>query len=186
MPNAFDDIPSAEVQNAFADLPVVAGDVDKTSGAPYSVRSAVSGSSKPTDKLATLREFYPDARMADDGNFIFTDPTTKQQTQFNPEGLDVGDIVEFGRGAAEFVGGAIGGGAAIVAGQAGPQVAVPEEIFTVPAAVGAGATAAGEAYDLFAKSIFPIHDTRNALETLTSGGATFVLNAAGQKLGEEL
>lgn len=174
------------VSSQFGGTPVevVQSDIDRKRGAPTNVRNAIAAAQRPEDKLTALRSFYPDARPIEGGNYVFTDPRTNQQTLFNPEGLDVGDITEFGRGAAELLGGGIGGAIPLVAGQLGPQAALPEEIVTVPAGVGLGATIAGNIYDMATRSIFGVPDTRSAIEVVGDDAAGVLVNAVGQKLGE--
>ena len=166
----------------FGGIPVRKGDLDPTTGAPARVRSAIA-SAPVGDKLEALRKFYPDARQEED-NYVFTNPETGRPTRFNPEGFDVGDIAEYGRVGAELIGGAIGGGGALLAGQLGPQIATPEEAITVPLGVGLGAAIGGGIYDLTARGIYGIADSRDALEKVASSTASVVMNAAGQKLGE--
>ncbi len=164
--------------------PVVSENIDVTKGAPLSVRSAVASAQRPEDKLTALQSFYPDAQLYKGDNYVFTDPKTNRPTLFNPEGLDYGDFAEFGRGAAELAGGGIGGAIAVVGGQLGPQVAIPEEIFTVPAAVGLGATIAGDLYDMMLRGIYDVKDTRSSIEIVGQDVSSIMLNAVGQKLGE--
>lgn len=166
----------------FGGIPVRSTDLDPTTGAPARVRSAIAAA-PIGDKLTALRQFYPDARQEGD-NYVFTNPETGRPTTFNPEGLDVGDVAEFGRGAAEFAGGAIGGGLALLAGQLGPQIATPEEAVTVPLGVGLGAATAGDIYDLAIRGIYDIEDSRSALERASGSVGSAIVNATGQKLGE--
>ena len=161
-----------------------AGNIDIKKGAPTSVRSAVASTQRPEDKLTALRSFYPDAQLYEGDNYVFTDPETKRPTLFNPEGLDFGDITEFGRGGAELLGGGIGAATAIAGGQLGPQVATPEELVTVPAAVGVGAAIGGDLYDMMTRGIFGVEDTRRATEIAGDELTTVMVNAAGQRLGE--
>lgn len=174
------------IQESSSELPdgfTLIEEVDETSGAPNSVRMAVAAAKTPEDKLATLRNYYPDAQEHE-GNFLFTDPGTGRKTIFNPEGFELGDALEFGREAAEIAGGGIGGAVAAVGGQLGPQALTPEELVTVPAAVGVGATIAGNLYDTLARGIFDVEDTRGAVELAGDGAITTMANATGQRLGE--
>ena len=62
--------------------------IDTKTGAPANVRASVSAAQKPNDKLATLKNFYPDAVPVEvldpdngaikygRGNFVFTNPET--------------------------------------------------------------------------------------------------------------
>jgi hypothetical protein len=106
-------------------------------GAPYTVRGVV-GSARDPDKLATLKRYYPDAEQTDDGNFIFTDPTNKKRTLYNPKGLDLGDFASLVRQYAETIGGTVGGGAGFVAGGIGGALL----------GAGAGQAVAGKAVDV--------------------------------------
>ena len=121
--------------------------IDEERGAPARIRTAVGASKKPDDKLATLKAYYPDAQPWGADNFVFTDPDTGNRTLYNPKGLDVGDVSENARMVFEFLGGSAGGAFAAVAGQMGPQIATPEEIVTIPLAVGGGAAMGGQIYD---------------------------------------
>ena len=52
-------------------------------GAPLDVRAVVSSFNKKEDKLKALQQFYPGASSTDgtalgEGNFIYTDPDTKE------------------------------------------------------------------------------------------------------------
>lgn len=160
--------------------------IDDEAGAPISVRNAVAASVTPGDKLSTLQNYYPDARSWGDDNFLFTDPKTGNNTLFNPKGMDMGDISEQGRLIAEFLGGFMGGTAATVGGQLGPQIATPEEIVTVPLAIGAGAAVGAQAYDAFAGIFYPHEETRGAVERVGSAGVDVMANAVGQRAGDLL
>ena len=104
--------------------------VDTKTGAPANVRAAVSGAQSPDDRLATLKNFYPDALPVEVfdpqdgaakfgfGNFVYTSPETGQLTLFDEDlrifGMPVPglrDLVDVGPEIAETVG-AIGGGIA--------------------------------------------------------------------------
>jgi hypothetical protein len=159
-------------------------DVDEESGAPLRVRAAVGASVKPEDKLATLQTYYPDAKEWGDGNYRYTDQSTGNMTLFNPKGIDMGDVSENARMVFEFLGGAAGGTAAVVSGQLGPQIATPEELVTVPAAVGVGAAAGGQLFDAAANVFFPNVETRTIMEQTADMGIDVMANAVGQRLGE--
>ncbi len=165
----------------------LAGDVDGVRGAPAEVRAAVSTSRKPTDQLATLQNYYPDARPYGDDNFIYTDPETNRQTVFNPEGFDMGDVVEYGRLVPEIIGG-IGGG---IAGAAGGS-AVPVVGTTAGGITGAalGAETAGQGYDWLLRKFLDVEDTRTVTEQLGDAaintGVNFIGGAAGEVAGKML
>ncbi len=160
--------------------------IDQERGAPTRIRSAVGASKKPDDKLATLQKYYPDATPWGVDNFVFTDPDTKNKTLFNPKGLDMGDVSESARMLFEFVGGSIGAGAAVVAGQLGPQIATPEEIITVPLAAGLGAAAGGQVYDVMADMFYPHEETRTFLQETADVGIEVLANTVGHRVGDLL
>lgn len=158
--------------------------IDTTTGAPTGVRAAVSAAKSPEDKLATVQQFFPDAREHGEDNFVFTNPQTGELTAFNAEGLDIGDIVEWGRSISEMLGGAVGGAIALAGGQAGPQVATPEELVTIPAATGVGAAAGGQLWDTAVNSMYPVQDTRGALEQGLDVAQDIAVNTVGHRAGE--
>ena len=101
--------------------------IDTKTGAPGNVRAAVSAAQTPDDRLATLKNFYPDALPVEVldpqdgaakfgyGNFVFTNPETGKPTLFDEDlrifGIPVPglrDLVDVGPEIAETVG-AIGG-----------------------------------------------------------------------------
>jgi hypothetical protein len=96
----------------------------------------------------------------------------------------MGDVHESGRMIFEFLGGSIGGAVALVGGQLGPQVATPEEIVTVPAAVGVGAAAGGKTYDVITDLFYPNVETRGVVEQAADVGIDILANAVGQRAGE--
>lgn len=167
--------------------------IDTRSGAPPYIRAIVGSSYKPEDKLATLQKYYPDAQPYDDGNFIYTNPETGNPTLYNPKGIDTGDIASIAREGTITIGSGIGatlaGGAALVAGQLGPQVATPEEIVTVPLAAaagsGLGSGIAANGFDFLMNSFGLKVDTTTAKERLVQTG-TEVLAASGGELGGRL
>lgn len=158
--------------------------LDRSRGAPASIRSAAASAPTDQDRLSFLKKYYPDIQSYKEDNYVFTDPETKRPTLYNPEGLDLGDVAEFGRGTAELLGGGIGAAVATVGGQLGPQIATPEEIVTVPAAAGAGAALAGNIYDTLTRSIFDVPDTRSALASVGDEGISVMANAIGQRAGD--
>ena len=126
--------------------------VDKETGASILNRlkmSAIPSGQNNVEKLKTLRKFFPNARMGKDdkGNFVgfeFINPQTNQWTRMNPEGFDVGDIVEFGRSFAGMIGEAVGGFGGAIAG--GGVASVPGAV------VGAGLGNAS-AKDLYSRGV---------------------------------
>ena len=79
-------------------------------------------------------------------------------------------------------GGALAAGGALVAGQLGPQVLAPEEIFTVPVAFAGGASAASTGYwvmqgqgNIFRETIMSGVEPNNARMIASLGGAAYGL-----------
>ena len=157
-------------------------------GAPLDIRAIVSSYTKKEDQLKALRQYFPDASSTDgtslgEGNFIYQDPDTKEMKFFNPQGLDLGDVVEFGREAVQTVGGMIGGSIATVAGQTGPQVFTPEEMITVPAGAALGSELASKGYDIAMDAIIPETISRGDVAERIVGSAE---NVMGEMVGGKL
>tara|TARA_R100001377_G_scaffold85187_1_gene70701 strand:+ start:663 stop:2771 length:2109 start_codon:yes stop_codon:yes gene_type:complete len=126
--------------------------VDSETGAPAKVRKVVSSFKTPSQQLEALRKFFPDAESTSgtelgDDNFLYTDPSTNSPTLYNPSGFDSGDLIEYGREAFMIPAGVAGGAVALAAGQMGPQIALPEEILTIPAGAALASEGAGQIYD---------------------------------------
>ncbi len=148
--------------------------IDRESGAPPGVRAVVGPDSrKPQDRLATLQQYYPDARAFGDDNLMFTDPETGRPTLMNPPGPDWGDLASYARTFAETVGG-IGGG----------MVGAPMGPGGVAVGAGAGAAGAGQLYDLGMQLLTPRVDSRSTNEVVTSQAQDFAMNALFQRLGD--
>ena len=134
--------------------------IDTSTGAPKKVRAIVGNFDDPTRRLEAIKQYYPDAvstagtPMGED-NFIYTNPATGQKTLYNPKGLDMGDYVSVGRDIVSGVAGTVGGAAALVGGQLGPQAATPEEFVTVPAAAALASEGAGQLYDRAVDAFLP-------------------------------
>ena len=169
--------------------------IDTKTGAPANVRASVSAAQKPNDKLATLKNFYPDAVPVEvldpdngaikygRGNFVFTNPETGQLTLFDEDlrlfGMPVPglrDFVDVGPEIAETagaIGGAIGGG--ILGAPGGPMGVGAGEVLSE----GVGSATAREAYigilDFFGET----EDNRTGMERLFDYGTTAGINAAG-------
>jgi len=122
--------------------------IDKKRGSPATVRAVVDELDNQEDKLATLKNYYPDAAFYGEDNFIYTDPETGKFTLHNPIGLDAGDFAGYARTASEAFFGTAAGFGAFAAGQMGPQAFLPEEAITVPLAVAAGTEFGARAFDL--------------------------------------
>jgi len=179
--------PIGYVRVDSGDLPAIDFDsfkpvkIDKVTGAPASIRAVVGAARTPQDKLITVQQYYPDAEPYGDGNFIFMDPASGNETLFNPEGMDLGDISEAGRLAFEFVGGGIGGAIPAIVGQIPPATATPEEIFTVPLGVGMGTEIGGQVYDSFMGLINPVADSRTNRKMIVDAANNIGLNTVMHK-----
>lgn len=144
-------------------------------GAPVSVRAAV-GSVPAQARLQTIRKFFPDAEDLGNGNFIYTDPRTKQPTIYNRPGLDVGDIASLPAEVGEFIGSAAGGAAGGTAGAVGGP---PGVLAGTMAGSGAGGTIGREFVQRGMMSALGVEDPRTAGEQATEAATTFGLNAIG-------
>lgn len=117
--------------------------LDNKTGAPKKIRATVSAYKKPEDKLKLIKKYYPDAIPFGSGNYVFTNPKTKQPTLFNPGGFDLGDVFEYGRIGAELIGGGLGAAAG--------GLTTSPTVVGVPVGVAAGgaggSVVAGEIYD---------------------------------------
>lgn len=156
-------------------------------GSTLSLQNDVSKGKTPQDRLTILRRRHPDAAMDSQGGYIYTDHTGSKRT-LNAEGADLGDIAASnpGRMGMEMIGGAIGGGIALIAGQMGPQALTPEELVTVPTAYGIGAAMGGELFDIGGKIFDDVPDTRGIDQHFIDAGIDFVSNAVGLRAGDML
>ncbi len=164
--------------------------IDRDRGAPAVVRTYVGNLDNPADRLATLRNYYPDAQPYGNDNFVFTDPTTGRPTLYNPAGLDWADVASVGR---DITQGVFATGGAIVGGAGGVAAGLPTgpgALLTggagAAAGAGAGNAIGGQVYDGFI-ALFAgdqLVDSRTAGNRLARAGLDFVLGAAGQRLGE--
>lgn len=162
--------------------------LDTKTGAPPYIRALVGSVRKPEDRLKTLQKYYKDAEPFGDNNFTFTNPETGLKTVYNPKGLDGGDFPSLAREAlitaGSVVGGTLAGGGAIVAGQAGPQIVTPEELVTVPLAIGAGSGLGGalgaSAFDTIALALGLKVDTRTPKEMALEAAGEVSLGIAGE------
>ncbi len=176
--------------------------VDIKTGAPGSVRAAVSAAQKPDDRLATLKQFYPDALPVEvfdpqngaarfgRGNFVYTNPENGQLTLFDEDlrlfGLSVPglrDFIDVGPEIAETVGavgGAIAGG---TVGTAGGPVGIGTGIV---AGEGLGSATAREAYIAILDFFGETEDSRTGGERLRDFGTTTAINAVGGPIVNKL
>lgn len=149
-------------------------DFKNMQGSPLAVRRAV-GQAPSEKRLEVLKQFYPQAQTAQQlfaknpsipevlgvtledvgkDNFFYVD--NGKLEIFNKPGffrgkfpfVDTGDIEERGRDVASALGGIVGGSTAIIGGQLGPQMATPEEIYTVPTGAALGSEIAARGYDV--------------------------------------
>ena len=112
------------------------------------------------------------------------DPPGFIQSVFPPK-IDVGDIAEAGRDVVSTIGGGLGGTAAFLAGQAGPQIATPEEIYTVPLAAALGAETAGQLYDTTMSMFTPGGiDRGGPVQQLGQTAQNLSTEFAGGRLGD--
>ena len=161
--------------------------LDRKTGAPPDVRALVGGTDRPDDRLATLRNFYPDARPYDDNNFIFTNPETGRPTLYNPPGFlsdPLGDVMSTAREITQTATGTLGGllGAGLTGGNPGGAV--------TGATVGTGL---GEELFNFGARQFGMEDTRTPAEkgfetgviglSAGAGGGTGATTGAGIRGG---
>mgnify|MGYP003664945775 CR=1 FL=1 len=114
------------------------GSIDKKSGAGLGTRAIVGNAKNPADRLASMRNHYPEAQPYGEDNFAFYNRDDGRPTLYNPPGMmpELGDFAEYGRVGAEI---AAGVGAGIMAAPTTPVGQV--------AAAGTAATAAGALYD---------------------------------------
>jgi hypothetical protein len=160
--------------------------VDKERGARLAARSATGATSRPDDRLATLKKYYPDAQPYGDDNFVFTDPKTGRPTLYNPPGLDVGDVASVGPEISEMAGGIVGATLATPPAVAGAAPTAGTSLLTIPAGYGLGAAAGREGYSLLSTPLMGTEDTRGLLERLSDITITGGVNAVGGRIAELL
>ena len=120
----------------------------------------------------------------ENGQMKLVDPPGFIQSVIPPK-IDFGDIAEAGRDVASTIGGGLAGTAALVAGQAGPQALLPEEIYTVPAAAAVGAETAGSLYDMSVAAMTPGGiDRGTPIEQINRTAGNLALETAGGRLGD--
>ena len=150
--------------------------IDKVTGVPKGLRAALGSTPKPEDKLRLVTKYFPDAQPYGDDNFIYKNPKTGRFTLVNPKGLDMGDVVEYGRIPFEIAGGALG----LVPGIPGGPVAMGATSI-------AGSQLAGEGYDALMRNIYGSDDTRTAGEmakdVAVGAGVDIATAGAGKLFG---
>lgn len=177
---------AALIDRLMRDPRIALPDADTRTGAPASVRAAVGAAPTPRDRLATLRSRFPDARPFGDNNFVYTHPQSGRQTLYNPQGLDWGDLASVGPEIGEFLGGTMGGVAALPVAVGGAPATGGLSALAVPAGVGLGAAAGREAVTAAARFFGGTRDTRGMPERLGDTATTAGLNAAGVPIGNAL
>lgn len=148
-------------------------------GAPWKVRMAVGAAQTPPDRLATLQQFYQDARPHGNDNFVYTDETG-QTRLFNPQGLDWGDIPGAGPEIAEFAGGTLG---AVAGGLAGIPGGPPGVFAGGVGGAGIGGAAMRDAYTAGQATLGSTIDTRSVPQQAVDTSQAAAWNMAGEGLG---
>jgi len=112
--------------------------IDKKSGAGLGTRAVVGNAKSPVDRLASMRNHYPEAQPYGEDNFIYYNREDGRPTLYNPPGLmpELGDFAEYGRVGTEITAGV---GAGLLASPTTPAGSL--------AVGGSAATAAGALYD---------------------------------------
>lgn len=150
--------------------------IDKVTGVPKGLRAALGSTPKPEDKLRLVTKYFPDAQPYGDDNFVYKNPKTGRFTLVNPKGLDMGDVVEYGRIPFEIAGGALG----LVPGIPGGPLAMGAT------SIG-GSQLAGEGYDALMRSIYGAEDTRTsgemAKDVAVGAGIDIATAGTGRLLG---
>ena len=164
------------VQNAishYIQTPEFYKGIDRQSGADWNATKSVGDAFKREDKLATLQQFYPDAREYGDDNYIFTNPETGRVTLFNSPGFDAKDVMRYARDITVGVGATLGGIAGAPAGPGGSA-----------AGAVAMASATGSAYDFISQQFGYTQRSETMLER-TAGGVIEAMGAgAGGLVGD--
>lgn len=140
--------------------------IDKKSGAGLGTRAIVGNAKNRADRLASMRNHYPEAQPYGEDNFAFYNRDDGTPTLYNPPGLmpELGDIAEYGRVGTEI---AAGVGAGLLFSPTSPVGAV--------AAAGTAATAAGAVYDQ-AINQFGGEDSRDLGKLASDTAIEFGLN----------
>ena len=112
--------------------------IDSSTGAGLGTRAVVGNAKSPVDRLASMRNHYPEAQPYGEDNFIYYNREDGRPTLYNPPGLmpELGDLAEYGRVGTEITAGV---GAGILASPTTPAGSL--------AVGGTAATAAGALYD---------------------------------------
>lgn len=130
------------------------GQINQDRGASAGVRMAVGAARTPDERLATMRNYYPEAIPYGEDNFLAINRRNNQPFLYNPPGLGLDDIPEYTR---EIVTAGAGIGAAVLTSPAattGVGAAAPY------VAGGLASAGAGSLYDAAMESMFDTVDTR--------------------------
>lgn len=173
---------------SFVHTPDFYAGIDRKTGAGWRAREATGNALKPEDRLASLRNFYPDAIPYGEDNFIFTNPENGRVTLYNPEGFQINDIASVLRevtiGAGAVTVGALGAvGGLIVGAPAGPGGSAVTG--TKGAIMGSGIGAAGAAtvYDFLAETLGQTVRSENIAERVAIPLIEGAYAAGGEAVG---
>jgi hypothetical protein len=128
--------------------------IDQERGASADIRLQVGAAQSPEDRLATMRNFYPEAIPYGEDNFLAINRRNNQPFLYNPPGMDLGDIPEYGR---ELVTAGAGIGGAMLAS---PAVATGAGAPAPVIAGGLASAGAGYLYDQSVEYLGNTVDTR--------------------------
>lgn len=145
------------------------GQINQDRGASAGVRAQVGAAQSPEDRLATMRRFYPEAIPYGDDNFLAINRRNNQPFLYNPPGMDLGDIPEYGR---EITTGLAGIGAAMATS---PAVLTGAGAPTPYVAGGLASAGAGLLYDQGMKNLGETVDTRTLGEQVEDFSVEAVL-----------
>lgn len=159
--------------NEFRNSPEFERYIDKESGAPYVIRMVVGGAINADEKLATLRNYYPDAAPYKEDNFIYTDPISKRYTVYNPEGADIGDAFSITREVVQ-------GGVSTLGAKIGFLSPLPGGTYL---GAGVGNYIGGQAFDLLTMLAGRRVYDKDAPEAVTEAVLDIGFGAAGEKAG---
>lgn len=163
-----------KAKNHYMQTPEFYKGIDRQSGAGWNAVKSVGDVNKREDKLATLQQFYPDAREYGEDNYIFTNPETGRVTLFNSPGFDAKDVAYYARDIAVATGATLGG----IAGA--PFGGVP--------GAAAGATAmtsfTGSVYDFISQQFGYAQRSETMFERTVGGVTEAGLAGAGGLVGD--
>jgi hypothetical protein len=154
-------------------------------GAPPEVRAAVAALRDRNDKLAALRQLYPDAQPSatDPDNFTYTDPKTGRLRLVTPKDTNMatlsGDISAWAPTVAELGGGLLGAAAVIPGMVGGPAGGVAAGL----AGAGLGGAAGREIATKNALFQAGMTDPRGLPHVFGDVGTDVAANAAGEGVG---